>query len=68
MNKFDFKEALSFMECDMKVLGPDGNVYCMRDGVLIRYPKPVEQPKWFLIVANVRIELITSKNWSLYES
>lgn len=68
MNKFSFEEALSFMKSDFKVIGPGGRVYCLEEGKLVCYPKPIERPKQKRVEVKLNVESILSNEWSLYEA
>lgn len=68
MEKFDFQEALSFMKCGLAVKGPGNRVYRIIDGKLICYPKPVERPKQWRVEIKLNVDVVLSKEWSLYET
>lgn len=69
MNKvFDFKEALSYMQCGMKVMGPGDRVYTIENGQLICFPKPIDRPRQRRVEVKLNVESILANNWKLYET
>lgn len=68
MNKFSFEEALSFMKCGFKVMGPGNRVYSIENGQLICYPKPIDRPKQRRNEVKFNVESMLSNDWSLYET
>ena len=67
-NKFDFSEALSFMKCGMKVVGPGNRIYSIENEQIICYPKPTERPRQKRVEVKLNTESILSKDWYLYEA
>lgn len=67
METFSFGEALAFMKCDFKVIGPGGRVYCIENNKLVCYPKPKDRPKQKRYEVKLNVESILSNGWSLYE-
>lgn len=67
MEKFDFKEALAFMNCGMTVLGPGSRKYTIENGELICYPLPFTRPKHRRVEVRLHTDIILSKEWQLFD-
>ncbi len=64
---FPFEEALSFMKCGFKVLGPGNHLYSIENNTIVCYPLPTLRPRQKRVEVKVNAEAILSNEWSLYE-
>lgn len=64
-DKFNFQEALSYMQSGFSVIGPGGRLYKMDGNVILCYPKPKERPKQKRVETKFTTDTILYEGWTL---
>lgn len=64
-DKFNFQEALSYMQSGFSVIGPGGRLYRMDGNVIICHPKPKERPKQKRVETKFTVDTILYEGWTL---